>query len=606
MGAANRLRTLFVGSLFFFCTSLFASEGVRLDSEGILITSKSLSPAAVLQSDGFTPYDKEHHLNLGFTNKHVWLKLSIVNDTSQTQTRMLVLDNPLLETAAYDPLDGSKPRFAGMLHISPDQSNLRPAFSITLGAHQTQTALLHVVNTTTALQFGLALHSPRSFESKDRTLQHMIVLFIGMICAFGILSLTMYFYARDTSYLYYVLYLCTLLFQQLTYTGFLPMYAPQWFTRLDDHIVVPKIALMIAAAALYARSFLKTRRWPGIDRIYRLFILVCLAQIPLVGTAWFYLPEFTVFTGLLFILFNTVAGIMIYRRGHKEARFFIAAWLMLVVGYSLMIVDALGWVSIMYRFPELILAATAIEALLLLLAFIDRFYLYQQQKLAYERRYNRLLSDQNAQIETKVIERTDALNHALHARETLYKELHHRVKNNLQLILSIIRLQARRADRHETAEQLQQLQGRIETIARTHELLYQQEGVETVDMNDYLKTFSRSMLHALTPANFRFQCDCTERLPLREAVYVGLIVNELFTNALKHATNGEEPLFGIRLKYASGAYRLEVTTPYHAYAHENGNGLGLTIVHTLVVDQLGGTLEQTENDRTHTRIRFTL
>lgn len=544
------------------------------------------------------------HVNYGFTSRTAWVRLHITNTADRPIMRMLDLDNPLLETAELFSNGGNLLQRRGMLH--EHNGTLRPAFTLTLPPHTQQVYWLRIRNTTTALQFSMRLTAPEIFKKADTRTYALIVGFLGMLAAIWILSLLMYAYTQDSSLAFYALYLAALVFQQLTYLGFLPLHTPLWFTRIDNAIVVPKVGIMIIAAALYARAFLKTQQLPAIDRGYRLFIYVVLVEIILTGTPWFYFPEIVVLTGFGYILYTTVAGILIYRHGHKEARFFVAAWMMLLVGYLLMIVDALGLVSVMYHFPQMILGATAVEALLLMLAFVDRFHLYEQQKLTYEQRYTRLLSEQKAQIEAKVVARTDALNRAFQTKEILYKELHHRVKNNLQLILSIIRLQARRAQRHETTEQLQQLQGRIETIATTHELLYQQEGVDTIDMHAYLKMLSRSMLRALTPATFKFQCDCSECLPLREAVYVGLIINELFTNAVKHAAGETGAVFGIVLKHTNGAYRLEVTTPCQTRTHHNPDGLGLTIVQTLVVEQLGGTLEQKENDCAHTRIGFVI
>ena len=90
------------------------------------------------------------------------------------------------------------------------------------------------------------------------------------------------------------------------------------------------------------------------------------------GTPWFYYPEITIVTGLLFIVYNLGAGLYMYSHGNKQARFFIVGWVVLIVGFFLVIIDALGVVTIMYHFPNLILWLTVLEALFLLLAFVDK------------------------------------------------------------------------------------------------------------------------------------------------------------------------------------------------------------------------------------------
>lgn len=574
---------------------LHAQEPVRLELHGYRTAADATAP--------LLPFDASRHLNLGFSSTPVWVPFSVINPTEKVQKRLLVLDNPLLESVRLYDENGSI-RTAGMLHIAPHQEHLLPAFALTIGAHQTYRGMLQIQNSTTTLQFGITLYSPEAFTASDNAYKSLLLLFLGMLVSLALLSLMMYVYANDSSYLLYVWYLAALVYQQLTYTGLLPLYAPAWFTRIDNAIVVPKVSLMIIAAAFYARAFLKTALHPDIDRIYKAFIVITLVHIPFVATRWLYLPELTIFIGLFFILFNTAAAILIYRRGHKEARFFIAAWLLLGIGYFVMIADALGWVSLMHHFPELIMATTVVEALLLMLAFVDRFRIYQQQKLQLEQQYNKLLGEQKAQVEAQVIERTDELDRALKTERTLFKELNHRVKNNLQLILSVLRLQTGRAEHAETKEQLSQLQGRIETIAGIHEMLYQKEGAETIDMQAYLQRVNQSLLQSLAPSACSFTCHCHAQLPLREAVYVGLIINELFTNALKHAPNKLKD-FSITMTQTDLHYELEIITPcqHEVSAKE---GLGMTIVKTLIYEQLEGTMEQRQNDCTHTRIRFTL
>ncbi|GEM_PF-2790199 len=590
-------------AVFFVFLLTFRAEGALLQKEGILVTDRNLTAAEAAASGMFQPFDSEQ-INLGFSKKHLWVRLTLTNPGDTPEETMLVLDNPLLETVDLYPHRHPPARHAGMLHILPRQSHILPAFSLTLPPHASLPVLLHIRNTTTALQFGIRSENPERFYRDDRTMQNTILLLGGMLLSLALLSVMMYFYSRDRSYLLYLFYLGALIFQQLTYTGFLPLYAPAWFTRIDNLIVVPKVALMIIAAALYARAFLRTEQWPEIDRIYRFFVFFTLVQIPFAGTPWFYFPEATVLTGFLFILFNTAAGIIIYRRGHREARFFIAAWLMLVVSYLLMIADALGLISVMHLFRELIMAVTVVEALLLMLAFVDRYQVYQGQKLSLEQRYNRLLSEQKAKTEAEVVRRTAELDRSIREKETLFMELHHRVRNNLQLMLSIIRLQHRRADSEETKEALAALDGRIETIARTHESLYRHHDTALVDMQEYLSRLNTSIIDGLSQERIRFECRCPLSLPPREAVYLGLIVNELIINTLKHASPGNDDAFSVEMSESDGEYRLDVGAPgLRAASKTRNKGLGLVIVETLATDQLGGTLDYT---RDHLRIRFRL
>lgn len=539
----------------------------------------------------------DQHFNFSFNAKlGVWIRLTLRNDTNHPQHKLLVLDNPLLETVTLYDASGNKQQ-AGLLS-RPQGIYLHPTFSLTLAPQSEYTWYLEIRNTTTMLSSGISLYNPEDYMLIDREQQMNIVLFAGLLAGLLIYGLLLFLYTRDRSYLLYALYLATLLFHQLTYIGFLPLYAPVWFIAIDNEIVVPKIAAMIMTAALFAQDFLKSREMPFIYKGYRAFIIVLLAQIPLFGTPWFYYPQVTILTGLLFIVFNLGAGLYMYRHGNTQARFFIIGWVVLIVGFFLLIIDALGLVTIMYHFPNLILWLTVLEALFLLLTFVDKLSILQHQKEAYELRLITELEQRNRIIEAEVNEQTQTL-------KSLYRELHHRVKNNLQIILSIIRLQSDRLKNDALREPFVHLENRIRSIAKTHELLYQNERIETIDMHEYIESLCEDLAASLSHKTLHFKYDVALSLALREAVYVGLIVNELVSNAIKYATTADT--IHIVLKR-------DAQQSIHLHVSDNGVGydacdiatgaLGLKLVSTLVQDQLGGTITPKTQNGCHYNIRF--
>ena len=118
----------------------------------------------------------------------------------------------------------------------------------------------------------------------------------------------------------------------------------------------------------------------------------------------------------------------------------------------------------------------------MLLAFVDKLSILRQQKEASEAQLIIELEQRNRIIESEVAVQTQTL-------KSLYRELHHRVKNNLQIILSIIRLQSDRLEEQSAREPFLQLENRIRSIAKTHELLYQNDATDSVDMREYRNNF---------------------------------------------------------------------------------------------------------------------
>lgn len=159
---------------------------------------------------------------------------------------------------------------------------------------------------------------------------------------------------------------------------------------------------------------------------------------------------------------------------------------------------------------------------------------------------------------------------ALRERTVLLQEVHHRVKNNLQIITSLLRLQARTAA-PEVQPALQDCQNRVMAMALTHQLLYERNDFSSLELGPYLGRLAASLRDAhgdlLSRVHLRIDTPATGlSIDLQQAVPVALLVNELLTNALKHAfadgRNGE-----VVVSARADAGRIEVAV--------TDNGIGL-------------------------------
>jgi two-component sensor histidine kinase len=130
-----------------------------------------------------------------------------------------------------------------------------------------------------------------------------------------------------------------------------------------------------------------------------------------------------------------------------------------------------------------------------------------------------------------------ALVASLREKEALLKEVHHRVKNNLQVIASLLRMEGRRSIHEAAKSALGQMQGRIYSMALLHETLYRSGNFASVDLNSYLGDLARQLFrsHAMQPGAVRLHLDLAPlRVDIDQAIPCGLIVNELASNSLKH------------------------------------------------------------------------
>ena len=184
---------------------------------------------------------------------------------------------------------------------------------------------------------------------------------------------------------------------------------------------------------------------------------------------------------------------------------------------------------------------------------------------------------------------------SLHEKEVLLKEVHHRVKNNLQIISSILNLKdSVVGDDPKMRELLLDTQDRIRSMAFIHESLYRTKNFSSIDLADYIDSLSRNLMMSYS-VNGQVELERDLEpvlLGLDQAIPCGLILNELISNALKHAfPNGAKGRIRIELKAHEERISLAVSDDgvglpqgFEPKKHAN---LGLQLVHTLI-DQLDG------------------
>ena len=161
------------------------------------------------------------------------------------------------------------------------------------------------------------------------------------------------------------------------------------------------------------------------------------------------------------------------------------------------------------------------------------------------------------------VERRDARIKAdLGEKVILLKEVHHRVKNNLQIMASLMNLASRSIKDPEDSLVFKASQDRVHSMALVHELLYQSEDLSSIDMADYVKSLVFYLRDAYPSPRLGLKVEVEPlELPLEKALPCGLLLNELLTNSLKYATGGPgDPLIEVRLRSgdATGRVVLEV------------------------------------------------
>ena len=235
-------------------------------------------------------------------------------------------------------------------------------------------------------------------------------------------------------------------------------------------------------------------------------------------------------------------------------------------------------------------------------------------------------------IARDITERIKAEKSLAKAEDARKKEIHHRIKNNLQVISSLLDLQADKFNDPKVIEAFRESQNRVISMALIHEELYEGKGTDTLNFSEYIKKLAENLFktYRLSGKNIHLNMDLEENLffDMDTAVPLGIIVNELLSNSLKHAfpcrDKGEIQIKLCREKIEECINSIEEnknevckSASFILIFSDNGIGipenldledldsLGLQLVVSLV-DQLDGELELKRNNGTEFAIRFTV
>jgi len=188
---------------------------------------------------------------------------------------------------------------------------------------------------------------------------------------------------------------------------------------------------------------------------------------------------------------------------------------------------------------------------------------------------------------------------SLQEKEVMLKEIHHRVKNNMQVISSLLKLQSRHIKNKEALEMFKESQSRLRLMALIHEKLYKYKDLARIDSVEYIRSLTGYLLHtySMSPSLIRLNTDIKDVfLAINTAIPCGLIINELVSNAIKHAfQDGKGGEINIALHHIN-KNKLELIVSDNGIGipkdmdFRNTESIGMQLVITLVA-QLKGTIE---------------
>ncbi len=217
------------------------------------------------------------------------------------------------------------------------------------------------------------------------------------------------------------------------------------------------------------------------------------------------------------------------------------------------------------------------------------------------------------QNEEKLQLRETQLRHSLAEKETLLKEIYHRTKNNMLVIISMLELQAQDLAYENITEVFKETENRIRAMALVHEKLYQSQSLSEIDLGSYIREVVTSLVNHMAPEGkigLHFDVQSAP-INIDYAVPLGLVINEIVTNSLKHAFPAQRKgMVSVRLRQErNNTILLDVEDDGVGLATGidlgSATSFGMQIVSALIRIQLKGRVVLDGSNGTRYHIRFT-
>jgi len=381
-------------------------------------------------------------------------------------------------------------------------------------------------------------------------------IFYGCLLIVVIFQFVIYYVTKQKDYLWLAIYLTVLMLQTVLMTGFI-------FEFLDIKSNAYAFYISVLPVTSFF-SFIFTYHFLNLS-IYQKTFFRYVVYLFLIGFLLTFLfgitGNVTAAFNIVWIAFlNSIAFVYIgfkrLRDGFKPATYYLFAYIPTCAVILLRIFYILGIVGYSWFTENSLLIGFAFHALAFSVAVAYKIKTYRDET-------EQLILEQRDDLEQKVVERTYELGKEKAVIEEqseklkmVMKELHHRVKNNLTIVSSLLELQSNRLHDETTIKAFQEGQQRIEAMSLIHQRLYKSEQLTTINMVEYIHELTHNLMNAYgfdehtieIITNIEYQ-----EMDIDVAIPIGLILNELLTNTFKYAYhNTKSPQLIINLLNIKG------------------------------------------------------
>jgi two-component sensor histidine kinase len=630
-----------------------AITSAQIDNDLSIDAFSSYNNVKVLIDHNYTFSEILNDTNLRFTQQqrisvkgidYYWIKHTVQNKTAYDK-KMAIWTTPSFHSKLFffdentkkwktvvggEMVANNKTTFKYMPCVFP--SNKTSTFYIKVNVKK----INHEIEN---LKSSIYLENYDITASRRQKTYNMWLATVAIVLAFLIYNTYWYFMIREKAYLYYLITLIAGIFYVTSINFFLSLFTSFKFinaaiipsgivTYIPFEFIILNLSglFVIFGITQFARTYLQSKIYlPKWDKTLA-FLLITYTLTSLLHI--FLLISYYLETNLGIDLFSIISNVQIilivitifiigiksYAKRKKAAIYFL---LSLSLPLFMILALVLSLITFQNNSGATFLPFFAILSITIsfAVALVARVNLIKNE-LSLEKLEKETIAasiaieqERNLRLNEKIEHDKNEVAAAQHIK-LLMKELHHRVKNNLQIVSSLLSLQSFRIKDQAAIDAVKEGQHRIEAMSLIHQKLYVQDNITTVNMQEFIIDIAESLMHAYgyKKNNFRLEINVTETLiDVDKAIPLSIIINELITNAFKYAfTNIENPELKITFTKQMQTAELSVADNgigIDVHAWETNDGYGKELVQTFT-EQLEGTLTLSLDHGTNFRIVF--
>lgn len=582
--------------LFVWCLCVLSLSAASIDieqSDNISLLEHSeiyLEKGAMFEISGvppqntFRPY-MSPFVSQGYTsNEAVWVRFHLKNESPETMQRFLHVNNSMLDSVVLYDSNGDVLK-SGIMYRTAYSDIFDYFFPIKFKPFEERTFYLKVLSNSCATYFHLHLESEAVLWEKTLNRHLILTLLFSVMGTLIVYNAFIYLFTKERVYLMYVLYLIFVVYNNLAYTGMAFLLMKPFvsssnmiaWSTIDAYLGPIYTAFIPLSMLAFVRDFMHIERYGKILRSFTWLNVGCLGFVLLYTLGRYNVFEWLMYYLCLILLY--ILGIAIYLVYKKEENsiYFLISWGVNITGTFMFLLYNMG----------------------LYIPHNGEYWYFYELSMVFEGLvFSIVLSNR--------LNHTKALASALDTERILIRELHHRVKNNLQFIVSLYRLKLRPSLDAIGKAKLVEAESNVRSIGKIHEILHAHQNISELTASVYINDLIKEIKRGYTQSNITVVIEADEVvLTIDHAIYCGLIINELVTNALKYAFDTHTGEIILQLTYEQKTYCLEI--------YDNGKGFewdverdsfGLSLVKRLIHDELKGTLHYEYAHGSHYTIRW--